>query len=289
MNCYSENGANHEADIAFEGCSFTYAGTNDNPEGAVEINSGSAKSFDIAFTDCTAPEKGAMWFNSQWDNKNGENTVVKVNGEIVWQVVKVAKIGDVEYTSLQNALDAAAAGTGNVTVTILADVNLTGVDWNPVTVSAPGYPLVTVEGNGKTITGLNDMLFAGTWAGKSGLIIKNLTIENSAIVNDKDDAKGTVGVGAFIGYPQASATITLENCHLKNSSVEGGHWTGGLIGMAGGYNGNDGPVFMNLTIKGCSVTGSTITGKGSVGGVIGHGSCAAWTNVVIEETTVSTV
>lgn len=201
--------------------------------------------------------------------------------------VPVAKIGDVEYKSLQAALNAAAAGTGNVTVTILKDVDLTDVTWNPVTVSAPGYPVVTVEGNNKKITGLTDMLFAGTWAGGSGLIIKNLTIENSAIVNDKEDSEGTVGVGAFIGYPQASATITLENCHLKNSSVEGGHWTGGLIGMAGGYNGTDGPVFMNLTIKGCSVTGSTITGKGSAGGVIGHGSCAAWTNVVIEETTVS--
>lgn len=198
----------------------------------------------------------------------------------------VAKVGDVEYTSLQEALNAAVAGTGNVTVTILEDVDLTGVIWNPVTVSGPGYPVVTVEGNGKKITGLTDMLFAATWAGGSGLIIKDLTIENSAIVNDENDSKGTVGVGAFIGYPQASATITLENCHLVNSSVKGGHWTGGLIGMAGGYNGNDGPVFMNLTIKGCSVTGSTITGKGSVGGIIGHGSCAAWTNVVIEETTV---
>ncbi|MBR2309084.1 MAG: right-handed parallel beta-helix repeat-containing protein, partial [Oscillospiraceae bacterium] len=199
----------------------------------------------------------------------------------------VATVDGAVYFSLQAALDAAAAGTGNVTVEILRNVDLTNVDWNPVTVSAPGYPMVTVNGNGKTITGLNDMLFAGTWAGESGLIINDLTIEDSNIVNDKDDAKGTVGVGAFIGYPQASAIITLNNCHLVNSTVEGGHWTGGLIGMAGGYNGNDGPVFMNLTITGCSVTGSTITGKGSVGGVIGHGSCAAWTNVVIEDTTVS--
>ncbi|MBE6342970.1 MAG: T9SS type A sorting domain-containing protein [Lentimicrobiaceae bacterium] len=199
----------------------------------------------------------------------------------------VAKIGETTYTTLQKALDAAVAGTGNVTVEIIKDIDLTNVDWNPVTVSGPNYPVVTVNGNDYTITGLNDMLFAGTWAGNSGLIIKNLTIENSAIVNDKDDTQGTVGVGAFIGYPQASATITLENCHLKNSSVEGGHWTGGLIGMAGGYSGNDGPVFMNLTITGCSVTGSTITGKGSAGGIIGHGSCSAWTNVVIKETTVS--
>lgn len=199
----------------------------------------------------------------------------------------VAQVNDAIFFSLQDALNAAAAGTGNVTVTILKDVDLTDVTWTPVRVSEPGYPEVTVEGNYKTITGLTDMLFAGTWAGGSGLIIKNLTIANSAIENDKEDSEGTVGVGAFIGYPQASATITLENCHLKNSSVEGGHWTGGLIGMAGGYNGTDGPVFMNLTIKGCSVTGSTITGKGSAGGVIGHGSCAAWTNVVIKGTTVS--
>lgn len=199
----------------------------------------------------------------------------------------VAKVNNAIYFSLQEALNAAAAGTGNVTVTILSDVNLTGIDWNPVTVSAAGYPVVTVEGNNKTITGLNDMLFAGTWAGKSGLIIKNLTIANSTIVNDKDDTVGTVGVGAFIGFPQASETITLENCHLKNSRVEGGHWTGGLIGYAAGYAGEDGPVFMNLTVKNCSVTGSTITGKGSVGGIIGHGSGNGWTNVVIENTTVS--
>lgn len=210
-----------------------------------------------------------------------------VDGKVVLAAKPVAKIGEQKFATLQDALDAAAAGTGNVTVEILSDVDLTDVDWNPVTVSDPGYPVVTVEGNDKTITGLNDMLFAGTWAGGSGLIIKNLTIANSAIVNDKDDTQGTVGVGAFIGFPQASATITLENCHLKNSSVEGGHWTGGLIGYAAGYAGTDGPVFMNLTIKNCSVTGSTITGKGSAGGIIGHGSGNAWTNVVIEATTVS--
>ena len=214
--------------------------------------------------------------------------VCQMNADNKYEVFfAVAKIGDTYYATLQEALNAAAAGTGNITVEILDDINLTNVDWNPVTVSAPGYPVVTVEGNNKTITGLNDMLFAGTWAGNSGLIINDLTIANSNIVNDKDDTQGTVGVGAFIGYPQASATITLNNCQLKASHVEGGHWTGGLIGMAGGYNGNDGPVFMNLTIKDCSVTGSTITGKGSCGGIIGHGSCAAWTAVNIQNTTVS--
>lgn len=204
-----------------------------------------------------------------------------------WTVsAPVAQIGDVKYGTLQAALNAAAAGTGNVTVEILDNIDLTKVDWEPVTVSGPTYPMVTVNGNNKSITGLNDMLFAGTWAGNSGLIINDLTIKDSYIANDVDD-KGNVGVGAFIGFPQASATVTLNNCHLVNSTVKGGHWTGGLIGYAAGYAGTDGPVFMNLTITGCSVTGSTITGEGSAGGVIGHGSGDGWTSVVIENTTVT--
>ncbi|MBQ8759849.1 MAG: right-handed parallel beta-helix repeat-containing protein [Bacteroidales bacterium] len=88
VNCYSENGANHELDITFSGCSFNYAGTADAPEGAVEINSGSVKSIDVVMNSCTDPEKGAMWFNSQWDSMEGSNTVVTVDGEIVWIVSK---------------------------------------------------------------------------------------------------------------------------------------------------------------------------------------------------------
>ena len=242
-------------------------------------------------TTVTGFANGSVSGNMLWnDKKDLTNLEVWVNNVQVWPVTPdaaVAKINDTLYYTLQSALDAAVAGTGEVTVEVLSDIDLTNTDWNPVTVSAPGYPEVTVNGNNTTITGLNDMLFAGTWAGNSGLIINDLTIKDSTIVNDENDAKGTVGVGAFIGYPQASATITLNNCHLVDSTVKGGHWTGGLIGMAGGYNGNDGPVFMNLTIDGCSVTDSTISGKGSAGGVIGHGSCAAWTNVTITDTTVS--
>ena len=198
----------------------------------------------------------------------------------------IAKVNDENYFDLQLALNAAAAGSGNVVVEILADIDLTDVEWVPVTVSAPNYPVVTVNGNNHKITGLNNMLFAGTWAGTSGLIINDLTIADSDIQNDVNDAKGTVGVGAFVGFPQASANVTLNNCHLVNSKVSGGHWTGGLVGYAAGYAGTDGPVFMTLTIKDCSVIGNTITGKGSVGGVIGHGAGNAWTKVVITNTVI---
>ncbi len=200
--------------------------------------------------------------------------------------VTVATVNGEPYTSLQAALDAAAAGEGNVTVEILSSVDLTGVDWNPVLVSAPKYPVVTVNGNDKTITGLNDMLFSGTWAGGSGLIINDLTIKDSKIEHDVEDSAGNIPVGAFVGYPQASAVVTLNNCHLLDSTVSGGHWTGGLVGASAGYSGTDGPVFLTLTISNCSVKGSTITGKGSVGGIIGHGTQSAWTQVNITDTIV---
>ncbi len=271
-----------------------YKGLNNN--GVVDVYDGGEL---IIANNATVTNNGSIYIDSISTISGPANMGVEtevanmeveyVDGKyiLVEKISYVASINGVGYASLQEALNAAAAGTGNVTVEILADIDLTNVDWTPVTVSAPGYPMVTVNGNGKTITGLNDMLFAGTWAGKSGLIINDLTIANSTIVNDENDSKGNVGVGAFIGFPQASSTIALNNCHLVNSTVKGGHWTGGLIGYAAGYAGTDGPVFMNLTINGCSVTGSTITGKGSVGGIIGHATGNGWTNVAIEETTVS--
>lgn len=245
---------------------------------------------DAAFTGCTVVD-------SEGNPSTKPLTDVIYKGDIADMGVDVtidtkpmtveAKIGEVYYLTLQEALNAAAKGTGEVAVDVLTDIDMTGKTWTPVRVSDPGYPFVTVNGNDKTITGLTDMLFSGTWAGKSGLVINDLTIADSTIVNDEDDAIGTVGVGAFIGYPSASETITLKNCHLKNSTVKGGHWTGGLVGIAGGYSGNGGPVFMTLTFEGCSVTGSTITGKGSAGGIIGHAANDAWTNVIIKDATVS--
>lgn len=174
--------------------------------------------------------------------------------------------------------------TGDLTVKFMDDIDMSGETWTPITVDgAAGAGVLTINGNDKTITGLDNMLIASTWAGKSGVVINDLTLSKANIVVDAKDAAGNKGVGAFIGWPQASETVTLNNCHLVDSHVEGGHWTGGLIGIAAGYSGNDGPVFETVTITGCSVKDSEIVGKGSVGGIIGHSTASAWTKVVIED------
>ena len=181
----------------------------------------------------------------------------------------VAKIGDTEYPTLADAF-AAANKTGDTVIELLDDINMTGKNWTPVGVDGyHGQGVITLNGNGKTITGLSAPLFAGGFAGKSGIVIKDLTIAGA----DINDTTNDQGIGAFINCVDSMPRIELDNCHLKNSKIvsTGGARVGGLIGWTSGYNNpNNGPVDTKVTLTNCSVENVTIEAKGSVGGLIGH-------------------
>ena len=181
----------------------------------------------------------------------------------------VAKIGDTEYPTLADAF-AAANKTGDTVIELLDDINMTGKNWTPVSVDGNhGQGVITLNGNGKTITGLSAPLFAGGFAGKSGIVIKYLTIADA----DINDTTNNQGIGAFINCVDSMTRIELDNCHLKNSKIvsTGDARVGGLIGWTSGYNKpNDGPVDTKVTLTNCSVENVTIEAKGSVGGLIGH-------------------
>ena len=181
----------------------------------------------------------------------------------------VAKIGDTEYPTLADAF-ADANKTGDTVIELLDDINMTGKNWTPVSVDGYlGQGVITLNGNGKTITGLSAPLFAGGFAGKSGIVIKDLTIAGA----DINDTTNDQGIGAFINCVDSMTRIELDNCHLKNSKIvsTGGARVGGLIGWTSGYNKpNDGPVDTKVTLTNCSVENVTIEAKGSVGGLIGH-------------------
>ena len=181
----------------------------------------------------------------------------------------VAKIGDTEYPTLADAF-AAANKTGDTVIELLDDINMTGKNWTPVGVDGyHGQGVITLNGNGKTITGLSAPLFAGGFAGKSGIVIKDLTIAGA----DINDTTNNQGIGAFINCVDSMTRIELDNCHLKNSKIvsTGGARVGGLIGWTSGYNNqNDGPVDTKVTLTNCSVENVTIEAKDSVGGLIGH-------------------
>lgn len=177
---------------------------------------------------------------------------------------------------------AGAAGAGDTKINITSDLNMTGVEWTPIEVDGyHGADIVTIDGNYNTITGLTAPLFAGGFAGGSGIVIKNLTIDASTIVSTNE-----TGSGAFVESSDSQAKIYLENCHLKNSSVTGSR-TGGLVGWTSGYsNVNDGPVKTYVTLLNCSVDKCTITGT-SVGGLNGHAGASDWTYTTIENCSVT--
>ena len=192
---------------------------------------------------------------------------------------------------LANALSGSgAAGAGDHTIEIVGDLDMTGIDWTPINVDGyHGADIVTVEGNGATITGLDGALFAGGFAGGSGIVIKDLTIKDAYMIADN-----TQGYGAFVNCADSMDEITLINCHLINSTIitpndgAADSRIGGLVGWTAGYgNQNDGPVDSYITIKECSVTGCTIKGAGSIGAICGHAGANKATFTTIENCTVT--
>lgn len=180
-----------------------------------------------------------------------------------------------------------SAGSGDNVVEISEDLTLAeGETWTPVKVDGyNGAGVITVKGNNHKIAGLNAPLFDGGFAGKSGIVVKDLTLESSKI----NDSQNTQGLGAFVGCIDAMKKIELDNCHLVNSEIvsTGDARVGGLIGWTAGYNKqDDGPVETYVTVKNCSVIKCKITANGSVGAIIGHAGSNPATYHTIEGNTV---
>lgn len=195
--------------------------------------------------------------------------------EGVWTVVRGTKPVVMTTAELRATLTAfTSAGSGDNVIEIGKDIVLKeGETWTPAKVDGyHGAGVVTVFGNGHKISGLNAPLFAGGFAGNSGIVVKDLTLDGVKI----NDAASGQGIGAFVCNVDSMPTIELDNCHLTNSEMisTGGARVGGLIGWTSGYNKpNDGPVDTYIKITKCSVEGCTISAKGSVGGIIGHAGC----------------
>lgn len=211
---------------------------------------------------------------------------VETNG--VWTVVRGDKPVAMTAAELQAYITAfTVADSGDNVIKIGKDIVLKeGETWVPATIDGyHGAGVITVLGNGHTISGLNAPLFAGGFAGNSGIIVKDLTLDGVKI----NDATSNLGIGAFVCDVDSMPTIELDNCHLTNSEMisTGGARVGGLIGWTSGYNKpNDGPVDTYIKITKCSVEGCTISAKGSVGGIIGHAGCNPATYHTISECSV---
>ena len=284
-------GNNGERVVTFNDCEFTATA---GKKAAIEIDGSKGSSYTVYINNCThtgfaaGEESGETLFNVE----GAENVAVYVDGfkwtgtADVYQDEEGAYLAN-SLATMKKALEiAGAAGAGDTTIKFSGNIDMTGAEWTPIKVDGyHGADIVTIEGNGAVITGLTAPLFAGGFAGGSGIVIKDLTIKDSDIVS-----ANTLGSGAFIESVDSMAKIELTNCHLLDSTVTGGAGsrTGGLIGWTAGYNNqNDGPVKTYVTIDNCSVIGCTIQCDGSVGGINGHAGNNAWTFTTISNCTIT--
>ena len=125
----------------------------------------------------------------------------------------VAKIGDVEYPTLQAAVDAAKSGN---TVQLVADTK------ENVTISKQA---VVLDLNGYTLNG-------GTKAGKPALTINNkrVTIKDTSeaktgTIKREDTAENSGKSSHYVIDIQGSAWVTFEGGNVENNS--------GIVGVTG--------------------------------------------------------
>ena len=275
---YGQATAEKPTNLTVSNCTFNDRNNGSAGKAAIEIGNDYNATYSLTVTSATVNgfADGKNTGSKIWANKNSmdaEHLTVIIDNKYVLgtetpkQTVTVATAEELK----EKLTTLTSAGSGNNVINIDGDFQLAnGETWTPVTVDGyNGAGVITINGNGHTIKGLNAPLIAGGFAGKSGVVIKDLTLENVTI----NDTNSNQGIGAFIGNVDSMPQIDLDNCHLINSNITStdGARVGCLIGWTSGYNNpNDGPVNTCVSITNCSVENCAITAKGSVGAIIGH-------------------
>ena len=112
----------------------------------------------------------------------------------------VAKIGDVEYTTLQSAIDAAASG--ETTIVLVSDCA------ENVTVKQSAGKNIIIDGNGKTFTGTLYVDGNKRSTGAETLLIKNLNFVLS----------GSYGIAAHTSKNTFPHNVTVDGCTFTDTS-----------------------------------------------------------------------
>ncbi len=170
---------------------------------------------------------------------------------------------------------------GNV-LEINNDIDMTGKTITPVT----GNKAFTMHGNGHTISNLESTepsLFVAH-SGSSAYVFDGLNLENCSVSSTTNYA------ALFVGDGDTADAITITDCHVKDCTVQSAKYASAFIGYTAGWDvQNDGPVYSDITIDNCSVTGGSITGGGSVGAAIAHAGGNVDTTNIIKNFNVSGV
>ena len=112
-----------------------------------------------------------------------------------------------------------AGGTINIT----KDIDMSGHIWIPVNIKMSNKnDAVTINGNGKSVTGLNITGYNDRYYGLFGTAYGNISINDLSISGDLTaHMKNTTCVGPLVAYG-SNGTLSINNCNTKfNVNVDG--------------------------------------------------------------------
>lgn len=192
-------------------------------------------------------------------------------------VVYVAKIGDVYYESLHDAMVAAKA---NQTVELVSNVDLKGNEWEPVSFKGK------FDGNDYTISNLNINKPAVSNTGfitSLNSAFENVSFKNVSVIGGENTGvvAGRAGGGAAL-----AKNITINGTIKVETTHEGYARLGGIVG--GWAYGR----YINITVDGGNAETSYLKHSGGgdgryVAGIVGHADdVSEYTNCVVKNITI---
>ncbi len=228
----------------------------DNTPGSITVYGGSFVNYDPSNSSTENPA----------DNFVAEGYEAVLDEATSTYVVGLKKEGATAKVMTAAALKEAlmtftSVGADSNTIYLEEDITLAeGETWEPIYVNGYGAVsgILTIDGQGHTISGLDNALFDGGFAGSAGIAIKNLTIADSEMLTTPSQNSMDAN-GIFLGGWDATGNVILKNCHAVRCNVAGIE-RAGLIG----YSSAEITKFDN-----CSVTDCDFSAEG-VGGLAGH-------------------
>ena len=271
-------GAN--TNLVVDGCTFNDKGGLADKKAAIEIGTDwttDSKTLTVTNTVVNGYEyndKGIYTGSKLWGNKNSiaeERLTVSVDGVEVYgpnakDIVYIDSAeAMVEFARRVNVLNNSFKG---MTVQLTADIDLAGIDWEPIGQTGKTEFKGVFDGNGHTIKNLSvdstdeldghysSGLFGWIEShGSEGVTVKNLTIDGAKIAGHHNCA---VVVGYIYG--------TVENVTVKNATVScvnaNDDANGDKAGIIAGYVGD-------ATVKGCKAIDCAVSAGRDAGQIVG--------------------
>lgn len=152
------------------------------------------------------------------------------------------------------------------TILLTGNVDLTGIDWEPIGQTGAGQFQGTFDGRNHTISNLSvdssaetgEYYASGLFGWVNTAVIKNVRVDGATV-------EGHHFVGVIAGYAEALSTCTISNCHVSNATVTNTHANsdacGDKTGVIVGYAGNAVTKIVNCSASDCIVTGSRDAGQ----------------------------